>query len=297
MLQEYASIAVSVIAISAGFHVLERLFPAEHGQPARSWLFNTGYAPLILAVVFLLGAAFSPVFAILVSQTGGGLLPIMAGEESGPARLVLFAFFYAFVWDLMQYAMHRLQHSSAFLWETHRFHHDETALNAAAQARVHPTSYLLALIFHMPVLVLFGPQVPHFVATFLMFRLWGFVNHANLPIGFGPMTILISSPQWHRIHHSVRDEHQNKNFATFFPLIDLIFGTYYRPKKGEYPPTGLGEPADSPVCAATIGPFIAWYRMARPRFGSASGVRPYMRSPLANHHRSPSTESSPADIR
>ena len=271
MLQQYVSLVLSVLGISVGFYLLERLIPAQRGQPFVNWMFNTAYAPLILAVVLLTGAAFSPIFALLITQTGGGLLPVIAGEGSGPVRLALFALFYTFVWDLMQYAMHRLQHSSAILWETHRFHHDERALSAAAQARVHPTSYLLALVFHMPVLVLFGPQVPHFIATFLMFRLWGFVNHANVRVGFGPLAILISSPQWHRIHHSVHDEHQNKNFATFFPVIDLIFGTYWKPKPGEYPSTGLRETPASSLNAGTVGPFIAWYRMARRRFGAASG--------------------------
>jgi sterol desaturase/sphingolipid hydroxylase (fatty acid hydroxylase superfamily) len=168
---------------------------------------------------------------------------------------------YAFVWDLTQYAFHRLQHATPALWATHRFHHDETALSAVAQARHHPTSTVLAALFHLPVLILLGAQVPHLVAAFLMFTLWGFVNHANLRIGFGPMTPVIAGPQWHRIHHSIRDEHRDRNFAALFPVIDVMFGTYWHPRHGEYPPTGVREPHVPSLRAATVDPFVAWYRM------------------------------------
>ena len=31
----------------------------------------------------------------------------------------------------------------------------------------------------------------------------------------------------------------DKNFAAFFPVIDILFGTYYRPRRDEYPRTGI----------------------------------------------------------
>ncbi len=74
-----------------------------------------------------------------------------------------------------------------------------------------------------------------------MFRLWGYFNHANIRLNLGVLTPVISGPQWHRIHHSIRPEHRNRNFATFFPVIDIIFGTYYRPAPDEYPETGLSD--------------------------------------------------------
>ena len=42
----------------------------------------------------------------------------------------------------------------------------------------------------------------------------------------------------HCIHHSILDEHKDKNFAQFFPFIDVIFGTYFAPIKNEFPATG-----------------------------------------------------------
>jgi sterol desaturase/sphingolipid hydroxylase (fatty acid hydroxylase superfamily) len=223
-----------------------------------------GYTPFILGFVLLLNPLLTPLFAAALAYSGGGLLPIVVRPDSSLAAHVLFALFYAFVWDLTQYGLHRMQHAVPVLWETHKFHHDEVALSAVAQARHHPTSSLLAACFHLPVLVLFGTQAPHLVVAFLMFTLWGFVNHANVRIGFGALTPVIAGPQWHRIHHSIRDEHRDRNFAVLFPAIDMMFGTYYRPRPDEYPPTGLAGERLPSLRAATVEPFLGWYRMLRP---------------------------------
>lgn len=258
MIERYLTILATVTAIAILFAGVERLFPAERGQPARRWLFNLAYTPFALAFALAIGIAVAPVFARATGMTGGGILPGLGAAGSGPLSQVAFALAYAFSWDCMQYGLHRLQHRLPSLWATHRFHHDETALNATAQGRVHITSYALASLFHVPVLLLFGPRAPHFVAAFLMFTLWGFVNHANLRFGFGPLAPLLSSPQWHRIHHSRLPQHRDRNFAVLFPAIDMMFGTYWHPRRDEYPATGLDEPERPSLYAATIEPLAAW---------------------------------------
>ena len=46
--------------------------------------------------------------------------------------------------------------------------------------------------------------------------------------------------QSHRIHHSHREEHRDKNFGAIFSLWDQLFGTQYR-KYDEYPETGIDD--------------------------------------------------------
>jgi sterol desaturase/sphingolipid hydroxylase (fatty acid hydroxylase superfamily) len=265
----YLQILGIVLGLALLFRLAEWARPAEPGQPPSRWWFNLGYTPFILGFALLLSPLLTPVFGAALNAGGGGLLPALVSADSSLWLQLGFALGYAFVWDLTQYVFHRLQHGVPALWETHRFHHDETALSAVAQARHHPTSTLLAALFHLPVLLLFGAQAPHFVAGFLMFTLWGFVNHANVRIGFGRLTPVIAGPQWHRIHHSIREEHRDRNFAVLFPVIDLLFGTYWRPAKDEFPPTGLREQPMPSIQAATIEPFVGWYRMLRRRPSSA----------------------------
>jgi sterol desaturase/sphingolipid hydroxylase (fatty acid hydroxylase superfamily) len=264
MLQAYVIIALSILGVPLLLLAVERVAPVERRQPARRLLFNLLYGPILYVFALSVVIASAPAFLFVVERMGGRLVPAF-GEGGGPILAqILFALAYGFVWDLSQYGFHRLQHASAFLWETHRFHHDETALSAAAYMRSHPLAVLGVVLFNLPLALLFGTQAPHAAAALVMFPLWGFLHHANLRLGFGPLTPLIGGPQYHRIHHSALPEHRDRNFANLFPIIDIAFGTYYRPAPGEYPPTGTDGDRVPSLRAATVQPFIAW-RMARGR--------------------------------
>ena len=133
-------------------------------------------------------------------------------------------------------------------------------MSSSSQTRHHLLHHVLVNILYLPVIVIFGALSPHAVAAFIMFSLWGFVIHMNVRVGLGPLTPVITGPQWHRIHHSARAEQADKNFANFFPFIDMLFGTYYRPAPGGFPPTGLiSGDTDSVLRGATVGPFVAWW--------------------------------------
>jgi sterol desaturase/sphingolipid hydroxylase (fatty acid hydroxylase superfamily) len=45
---------------------------------------------------------------------------------------------------------------------------------------------------------------------------------------------VIATPVFHRWHHTAAERGGEKNFAATFPLLDLMFGTFYMPK-GELP--------------------------------------------------------------
>ena len=260
-MHEYVKLVGSVFLLSLVFYPFELLVPAEKNQPLTKRLLNLGYVPLSLAfAIFVMQPVASVVASRILTISSNGLLPQLSGKGSIIVQ-VLFAFSFAVFWDFWQYWLHRWQHRIPWLWETHKFHHSDTALNATTQSRHHIIHLALSTVFYFPVLVIFNTQAPHYVALFVMFRLWGFVNHANLRIAIGPLTPVVSGPQWHRIHHSTLKEHSDKNFATFFPFIDKLFGTYYRPRKNEFPPSGLQAGEESrPVREATFEPFLAWYR-------------------------------------
>jgi sterol desaturase/sphingolipid hydroxylase (fatty acid hydroxylase superfamily) len=258
----YVDVLGSSLLLSLIFFGLERFAPAEKDQPLRRLIVNLAYYPLILAWVLLLQQAlFAPAYDYILRQAGGGLLPALVGHPGGAGSRIAAALLFAVVWDVWQYWVHRWQHASAFLWQTHQLHHSETALNFSAQARHHALNYVVFMLLYVPVLLLFGSFAPPALAVFLMFRLWGYVNHANLRLSFRFLTPVIAGPQWHRIHHSASPEHHDKNFATFFPLIDVVFGTYHRPAAGEYPSTGIPGQSDSDLRLATIAPLLEWKRL------------------------------------
>jgi sterol desaturase/sphingolipid hydroxylase (fatty acid hydroxylase superfamily) len=90
---------------------------------------------------------------------------------------------------------------------------------------------------------------------------WRMFNHANIRVGFGRMSWLLTSPQMHRVHHSRLPEHQNKNYASVFPIFDVIFGTYYHPRRDEFPPTGVPGAADVLTFSEALTlPFREWWQ-------------------------------------
>ncbi len=70
---------------------------------------------------------------------------------------------------------------------------------------------------------------------------------------------MVCGPQVHRIHHSTRREHRDRNFAQYFPFLDRVFGSYYTPARHEFPPTGAPELAsDASIGHALVQPFRIW---------------------------------------
>ena len=53
--------------------------------------------------------------------------------------------------------------------------------------------------------------------------------HANLDWTLGPFKYVIATPVFHRWHHTAADRGGEKNFAATFPVLDLMFGTFYMP--------------------------------------------------------------------
>jgi sterol desaturase/sphingolipid hydroxylase (fatty acid hydroxylase superfamily) len=99
---------------------------------------------------------------------------------------------------------------------------------------------------------------------------WDFFIHANVRMDYLHRLVpFLSNPQYHWIHHSKLPEHQDKNYAIWLPVFDVVFGSYYGPRVDEYPPTGLssGEKIET-VWEAQAGPLQAWLRMLRGQRGT-----------------------------
>jgi hypothetical protein len=89
-------------------------------------------------------------------------------------------------------------------------------------------------------LVISGYVVSYIVLSLITITS-GDIVAAFVRFSLGRFVMWINSPQYHRIHHSTRPEHFDKNFASLLPLWDTVFDTAWRPGKDEYPPTGLPD--------------------------------------------------------
>jgi sterol desaturase/sphingolipid hydroxylase (fatty acid hydroxylase superfamily) len=269
---------LSLLLSWPGFLLLEKFKPVQPHTPRSNYSLNwrITLSNLLLAPVF---STFVLIFtAYVASVSGFPSLKLSTVEISvGIPVLDIFLqgtviFFAAcFMGDFSYYWWHRLQHTLPFLWEMHKLHHSDENLNTTTIYRSHfLESAGQALFRGLTIGLIFdtsaAPQtLLAIVAGGLLLVLWDYFIHANVRIDrLHGLLPFFSNPQYHWIHHSRLPQHQDKNFAIWLPLYDVVFGSYYRPQVDEYPPTGLasGEKIET-VWEAQSGPLLAWSRMLK----------------------------------
>ena len=209
----------------------ERVWPARR-ETGQTWL-NIGNAVYSHGLRLVL----QPVLMLFVVRLTGGLPSL--GIDKWP--LYLGAPLYVAAMDLGEYAYHRLQHTVPLLWRIHSMHHSDPNMNVSTTDRHWwGDIYIKAVLFWAPLAALMHPS-DTIVLIYSVVTLYIYFVHANLPVTFGRFSWVLNSPALHRRHHSSRPEHFNANYASMFPIFDVIFGSYRRPDAhpDAFPPTGL----------------------------------------------------------
>ncbi|MEZ5691358.1 MAG: sterol desaturase family protein [Rickettsiales bacterium] len=131
--------------------------------------------------------------------------------------------------DFLLYWGHRIFHSPE-LWKWHAIHHSPKEVDWLSAYRFHPinvwSTFTLVNVFML--LIGFSPASIAVMGGFNM--MYSFMVHANLNWTFGPFRYVFASPVFHRWHHTTQKEGLDKNFAPTFPLLDIMFGTFYMPE-------------------------------------------------------------------
>lgn len=243
---------------------LEKIIPARP-QDMTNLPINLGYSAMVLLFVGAIVPLQVMVADIVVDGLGWRNIFDLRFDASQSIALALAAMLLnALIIDFFFYWFHRCQHTVGVLWQIHLLHHSDMALNVTTTHRVHFLEHLLTPFFLIvPILILFDlPDKEMFwIAT--VPALWSYFVHANVKIGFGRFWWLLSSPQYHRIHHSILPEHHDRNFAVWFPFYDVMFRTAYAPRRDEYPPSGVEGVAVSKLPHAFWLPVVQWWGMAR----------------------------------
>jgi sterol desaturase/sphingolipid hydroxylase (fatty acid hydroxylase superfamily) len=210
------------------FTVMESLWPEDRSQPKvrPGYLTDILYFLLLVPIARFIGTiaiviGFVIVVHILPQQYG--LLDIK-GQP-----LWLQGIEILLLGDFLGYWAHRAFHKVPVLWPYHAIHHSSEKLDWLAAARVHPVdSFVTKVLVSVPFFFIgFSPSAVTGYVLFL--TIYPIYLHANLSWGYGPLRYVISSPAFHRWHHTAEEEGLDKNLAGLFPLFDLVFGTFYMP--------------------------------------------------------------------
>jgi sterol desaturase/sphingolipid hydroxylase (fatty acid hydroxylase superfamily) len=218
----------------------ERVWPASTFQRGE-WLNNAG----AFALTALCQMVLIPLLAVsetgLINQIGGGLIDLRQWPWS------LGALAYLVAMDLGEYLFHRAQHTIPWMWAMHSLHHSDRALNVASSQRHFWLEPALKSVSIGLVVALAFKVNGEIVAVYFFTSFYHLIVHANLRLGFGRFSWIWNSPQYHRLHHSREAQHYNTNFAALLPVFDVISGSYQRPRRDEFPETGLDERVAAPL--------------------------------------------------
>jgi sterol desaturase/sphingolipid hydroxylase (fatty acid hydroxylase superfamily) len=214
-------------ALAVAFAILVGLMPCNRGtywwkdlRAAGTDLLYWFVTPLFVRVcrTFLLAAGI----ALLYGGNAPGFLVVRERPlwQQCLACLV--------IQDVMLYWIHRAFHTR-WAWSFHAVHHSPKVVDWMSAARNHVVNNLLSFILADIVVQLLGfaPAALIVLAPFNIF--YSSMVHANLNWTFGPLRYVFASPVFHRWHHSAEADGIDKNFASTFPFLDVVFGTFFMP--------------------------------------------------------------------
>jgi len=167
-----------------------------------------------------------------------------------------------FLHDLWFYWAHRLEHAIPLLWEFHKVHHSDRNMNCSTFARDQFLQVVWRAFFPLFTLALVldltpteAGQCAFYSSLFVV--LWTMFYHSSIRVRLPWLDRMLVTPQVHRIHHAAEGDGSSSNFADFFPLFDVLFGTFRRPGRDEFPATGLPDaPAHRSMFTAQVGPLL-----------------------------------------
>jgi len=234
------STLLSAVLIAV-FTFAELIRPAPHHPTTRGRLLNILIGLIVSVFAFFLVLVLGRLSQLLWRE---GLIGVVCPgwRSAGLFGLSLSVFVYGATWDFFQYWFHRWQHESPRLWPSHRVHHSDSAITTTTALRRSILELFLLFAFVLvPTVIVAGVDEIAAPIAFAIFYGWGFFNHANVRLSLGPLTPVFSGPQWHRLHHGIDAKYRDQNYAAYFPILDIVFGTYRAPGKDEYPATGVRD--------------------------------------------------------
>ena len=140
------------------------------------------------------------------------------------ATLVLFILF-----DLWMYFWHRANHRIDLLWFFHRAHHADTHMDTTTALRFHPGELVLSTLVRLPVLVVLGMSFGQLILFETILNLSTLFHHSNLSLPRSwdrTLSLLIVTPDMHRVHHSIERDETNSNFTSVLSFWDRLYGTF-----------------------------------------------------------------------
>ncbi|MBK8197601.1 MAG: sterol desaturase family protein [Acidobacteria bacterium] len=219
---------------------------------------------LILQFASLNGALYLVLIAPLAMLYTSLGLPVLKAEAWAGVPIVLKALAALAIYDFSLYWVHRMLHTS-WLWPAHAVHHSDPELHFLSWSRGHFTEQFVIAACLVFTSSWMGFRLEEIAGLALIKGLHQYYVHSKLDWDHGIFREVLVSPQMHRWHHAAVPEAYDKNFASIFPVFDLLFGTYYNPGSAMDVPTGVEDNPPNDFISQTLYPFRKWAGMLKAR--------------------------------
>lgn len=130
--------------------------------------------------------------------------------------------------DLLDYLYHRVMHRVPFFWRFHMVHHSDPHIDVTTTVREHFGETTIRNIFLVATTFLLGVGVWFLVIRQIIQTLSNISSHSSvgLPPRLGRvLSLVLVTPNFHRMHHHYQMPHTNKNYGDVFSFFDRFFGS------------------------------------------------------------------------
>ena len=159
------------------------------------------------------------------------------------------------------YLWHVATHKVPFLWRFHRVHHLDPDMDTSTAVRFHPLDMLVSLPFRLVQVRLSGANRASLDLWRNFFNASVLFHHSNLALPKGwdeTLSLVLTTPKMHGIHHSKALREQDSNWTSGFSFWDRLHGTFRSQPPQEAIDIGVADWKaldDLPVVSALTAPF------------------------------------------
>ncbi len=190
----------------------------------------------IIAVRLLMPIAIFQV-AVFAADNNLGLFNIL------PTPLFLNVLLTLIIFDFLIYLQHVITHKVNFLWQIHRVHHTDIAVDVTTGIRFHPFEIIISMIYKIIAVLLLGPVAFAVILYEILLNGAALFTHSNILLNSkldSALRVIFVTPDMHRIHHSTLRQETDSNFGNILSIWDKLFKTYRAVPAAGYDKMRLG---------------------------------------------------------
>ncbi len=239
---------IILLSVLVVLYTLELLFP--YFEWSDKGIHTVRNFAIIAFNAIVINLLFVPLL-VLVTDTSWGLFNTI---DVAPLLELIMTII---ILDLLSYSLHVLYHKVPFFWRFHRMHHSDIHMDVTSGARFHIGEHIASIIGKYAVYALFAMKLEFIIIYETLFIVNVLFHHANISVPFDKAyRLLLTSPDMHKVHHSIVREEADSNYTSLLSFWDRLFGTYKiidNPKRITYGVKGLED--EQTVTKMLLTPF------------------------------------------